>query len=166
MEFPEDTKHVTEGESVLLHMKVTGAPKPTLVWYFEGRELQPDYSIDVAEEDGSVTILWAETRHAGVYKVVATNKAGSVEKEVKLFVHKKRERIPGVVDQKGFEPVPVAEFRKYVQEHHANGNKQLENLYKVGNVHESTPVSSALTFHRNSTCLLQLLYMYSYRYCP
>ena len=137
MEFPEDTKHVTEGESVLLHMKVTGAPKPTLVWYFEGKELRPDYSIDLAEEDGSVTILWAETRHAGVYKVVATNKAGSVEKEVKLFVHKKRERIPGVVDQKGFRPIPVAEFRKYVQDH-ANDNKQLENLYKVGNVDEST----------------------------
>ena len=147
---------MTEGESVLLHMKVTGAPKPTLVWYFEGKELRPDYSIDLAEEDGSVTILWAETRHAGVYKVVATNKAGSVEKEVKLFVHKKQERLPGVVDQKGFRPIPVAEFRKYVQDH-ANDNKQLENLYKVGNVDESTPVSSAVSFLRKFMNILALM---------
>ena len=56
--------HVTEGESVLLHVKVTGASKPTLVWYFEGKELQPDYSIVVA--DKSVTILSTETRHAGM----------------------------------------------------------------------------------------------------
>ena len=132
MEFPQDTMHVTEGESVLLHMKVSGAPKPTLVWYFKGKELQPDYSIDVAEEDGSVTILRAETRHAGVYKVVATNKAGSVEREVKLFVRKKQEYIHGVVDQKVLRPVPVAEFRKYVEELHANDNKQFEKLYRVG----------------------------------
>ena len=115
--------HVTEGESVLLHVKITGATKPTLVWYFEGKELQPDYSIEVAEEDGSVTIPSAETRHAGVYKLVATNTAGSVEK-VKLFVHNEEENIPGVVDQKELRPVPVAEFGKHVEEHHANGNKQ------------------------------------------
>ena len=133
--------HVTEGESVLLHMKVGGTPKPTLVWYFKGKELRPDYSIDVAEEDGSVTLLRAETRHAGVYKVVATNKAGSVEREVKLFVRKKQEYIHGVADQKLLRPVPVAEFRKYVQDHHANNNQQFEKLYRVGTVYESILIS-------------------------
>ena len=123
--------HVTEGESVLLHVKVTSAPKPTLVWYFEGTELQPDYSTEVAEEDGSVTILSAETRHAGVYKLVATNTAGSVEKEVKLFVHNEEEHIPDVADQKELRPVPVAEFGKYVEEQHANDNQLFGKQYKV-----------------------------------
>ena len=126
--------HVTEGESVLLHVEVTGAPKPTLVWYFEGKELQPDYSIDVADEDGSLSIPSAETRHAGVYKLVPTNVGGSVEKEVKLFVHKEGEDISGLVDQKVLKPVPVAEFGKYVEEHHADGNKQFRKKYKVSGV--------------------------------
>ena len=130
-EFPQGTIHVTEGESVLLHMKVTGAPKPTLVWYFEGKELQPDYSIDVAEEDRSLSIPSAETRHAGVYKLVATNMSGSVEKEVKLFVHKEGEDTSGVVDQKELRPVPVAEFGKYVEELHGNDNQQFGKQYKV-----------------------------------
>ena len=126
--------HVTEGESVLLHVKVTGAPKPTLVWYFEGKELRPDYSSDVAEEDGSVSISSVETRHAGVYKLVATNKAGSVEKEVKLLVHNEEEHISDVADQRELTPVPVAEFGKHVEEHHANGNKQFGKQYKVSSV--------------------------------
>ena len=126
--------HVIEGESVLLHVEVTGAPKPTLVWYFEGKELQPDYSIDVAEEDGSLSIPSAETRHAGVYKLVAANMSGSVEKEVKLFVHKEGDHKPGVVDQKELRPVPVAEFGKYVEELHANDNQQFGKQYKVSRV--------------------------------
>ena len=126
--------HVTEGESVLLHVKVTGAPKPTLVWYFESNELQPDYSTEVAEEDGSVSIPSAEARHAGVYKLVATNTAGSVEKEVKLFVHNEEKHIPDVADQKELRPVPVAEFGKHVEKHHANGNKQFGKQYKVSSV--------------------------------
>ena len=126
--------HVTEGESVVLHVEVTGTPKPTLVWYFEGTELQPDYSIDVAEEDGSVSIPSVETRHAGVYKLVATNMGGSVEKEVKLFVHKEGEDRSGDVDQKALKPVPVAGFGKYVEELHADGNKQFRKQYKVSGV--------------------------------
>ena len=116
---------------MLLNVKVTGAPKPTLVWYFEGQELQPDYSTEVVEEDGSVSIASAETRHAGVYKLVATNTAGSVEKEVKLFVHNEEEHIPDVVDQKELRPVPVTEFGKYVEEHHVNDNQQFGKQYKV-----------------------------------
>ena len=126
--------HVTEGESVLLHVEVTGASKLTLVWYFEGKELRPDYSIDVAEEDGSVSIPSAETRHAGVYKLVATNVGGSVEKVVKLFVRKEGEDTSGIVDKKELGPVPVAEFGKYVEEHHVDGNKQFRKQYKVSGV--------------------------------
>ena len=56
-----------------------------------------------------------------------------MEKEVKLFVHNEEEHVPDVVDQKELRPVPVAEFRKYVEEHHANGNKQF-GKYKVSSV--------------------------------
>ena len=119
---------------MLLHVEVSGAPKPTLVWYFEGKELRPDYSIDVVEEDGSLSIPSADTRHAGVYKLVATNTAGSVEKEVKLFVHKEGEDTSGVVDKKVLKPVTVAEFGKYVEELHADGNKQFRKQYKVSGV--------------------------------
>ena len=52
-----------------------------------------------------------------MYKLVATNTAGSVEKEVD--------------DQKELRSVPVAEFGKSVEEHHVNGNKQFGKQYKI-----------------------------------
>ena len=124
--------HVTEGESVLLHVKVTGVPKPAMEWYYEGRELERDYSIELGGEDGSVSIPSAEIRHAGVYKLVATNTAGSVEKEVKLMVRKVGEPVSDIADQREIGPVPVAEFGKYVEQHHTNGNKPFGLQYKVG----------------------------------
>lgn len=115
-------------------MKVTGVPKPTIVWYHQGKQLERDYSIELGGEDGSLSIPSAEIRHAGLYKLVATNTAGSVEKEVKLMVRKagELEPITDIADQKEIGPVPVAEFGKYVEQHHANGNKPFGLQYKVG----------------------------------
>jgi len=137
--------HVTEGESVLLHVKVTGVPKPAMVWYHQGKELECDNSIELGGEDGSVSIPSAEIRHAGVYKLVATNTAGSVEKEVKLMVCKAGEPITDIADQKEIGPVPVAEFGKYVEQHHANGNKPFGLQYKVGGKY--SPLDHLLYIH-------------------
>ena len=56
---------------------------------------------------------------------------GSVEKEVKLLVRKEGEPVPHTSNQRAIGPVPVAEFGKYVEQHHANGNKPFGLQYKV-----------------------------------
>ena len=56
---------------------------------------------------------------------------GSVEKEVKLLVRKEGEPVPHTSDQRAIGPVPVAEFGKYVEQYHANGNKPFGLQYKV-----------------------------------
>ena len=81
-QFPEDTR-VQEGERVVFRVRVTGSPQPKLTWYHDGVEVKGDYSKELAE-DGSLTMPSAETKHSGVYQLVAANKAGSVEREVKL----------------------------------------------------------------------------------
>ena len=78
-EFPRDT-HVTEGEEVFFAVKVNGQPQPTLIWYCDGKGIQSDYSQGI-KTDGSLSLPSTETRHTGVYQLVAKNSVGSAEKE-------------------------------------------------------------------------------------
>ena len=87
IQFPEDT-YVEDGEGVLFRVEVSGAPHPELVWYHNGVRVAADYSMELAE-DGSLTMPSAELKHSGMYKLVASNPAGSVEGEVRLVVEKK-----------------------------------------------------------------------------
>ena len=84
MQFPEET-HVVEGEGVLFQVKVTGSPTPRLTWYQNGEMVTADYSMELAK-DGTLTLPSVESRHSGMYKLVAQNPAGKAEKEVRLFV--------------------------------------------------------------------------------
>ena len=72
---------------------MTGVPQPKLRWYHDGEEVVADYSKELAE-DGSLTMPSAETKHSEVYQLVAVNKAGSSEREMKLFVKKEGEPSP------------------------------------------------------------------------
>ena len=83
--FPDD-KQVLEGEEVVFRVKVTGVPVPELKWYHNGEEVIADYSKDLAD-DGSLTMPSAETKHSGVYQLVAVNRAGRVVKNVRLCVN-------------------------------------------------------------------------------
>ena len=129
-EFPHDI-HVTEGETVALTVRVSGQPQPTLHWYHEGNKVVADYATEI-EEDGSLTIPSAEPRHTGIYQLVAENSAGSMEKEVKVFVHVDGEATPDV--QKRLvvlQAVPIANFGRFVADNHANSNRGFRDQYAV-----------------------------------
>lgn len=116
-------------------VKVSGLPKPTLLWYHEGKELDADYSMDVGKE-ANLTIASAEPRHTGVYQLVAQNSAGSVEKDVKLFVHVEGEATPAVQKRvMELKAVPVAEFGRFVVQNHASNNRGFRDQYGVCSNH-------------------------------
>ena len=56
-----------------------------MTWYQNGDPIKIDYAREI-ESDGSLAIPSTELKHSGVYKAVATNDQGSVEKELKLTV--------------------------------------------------------------------------------
>ena len=70
---------------MLFHVKVTGVPHPNLTWYHNGVEVKADYSRDLAE-DGSLSLPSSESKHSGVYRLVALNSVGRTEREVRLTV--------------------------------------------------------------------------------
>jgi len=131
VEFPEDT-YVMEGEGVEFHVKVTGTPQPTLKWYYEEEMVVADYSIELAE-NGTLALPSAETRHSGVYQLVAENKVGRVERKVQLHVMVEGEDPPLACPQPAveFEAVPVAMFGGHVERNHDRNNMGFRNEYQV-----------------------------------
>ena len=128
--FPEN-KHVVEGEGVVFKVKVTGVPQPKLKWYHNGEEVVADYSKELAD-DGSLTMPSAETKHSGVYQLVATNPAGRVEREVSLSVRREGEPAPYLSFRRTtFSPISVDEFGEYVAQCHANENQEFKDQYTV-----------------------------------
>ena len=82
-----------------------------------------DYSKELAE-DGSLTIPSAEIKHSGVYRLVAVNRAGRVEREVKLLVQvEEHQFVHALTEKTCFSPVPVEAFGDYVSKCHDNGNE-------------------------------------------
>ena len=128
--FPED-KQAVEGEEVVFSVKVSGAPQPKITWYHNGEEVVADYAKELAA-DGSLTIFSAELKHSGVYQLVATNMAGSVDKRVCLFVqYEDRQSVHGEKKQITFPGISVEEFGDYVCKCHANDNDDFKNQYSV-----------------------------------
>ena len=139
-EFPEDTTSV-EGNKVLLPIKIIGSPQPTLTWYHDNTRLGNDYAHEISS-DGSLTIITAEMRHSGTYRLVATNSEGTVEKQFSLKVVSKEDddEPPLVVTIEVFKskPVPVDGFGQYVSQKHANSNKGFNTLYNVSHFSASS----------------------------
>lgn len=112
-------------------MKVSGHPKPTLLWYHDGNKVEADYATEIGE-DGSLTIPSAEPRHTGIYQLVAENSAGSMEKEVKVFVHVEGEATPAVQKRlMVLQAVPMSNFGRFVADNHANNNRGFRDQYAV-----------------------------------
>ena len=131
-EFPEDATAV-EGNKVSLPVKIIGSPQPTLTWYHDNTHLGNDYAHEISS-DGSLTIITAEMRHSGTYRLVATNSEGTVEKQFSLKVITEEDEEPPfatAAEMIKSRPVPVAEFGQYVSQNHANSNKGFTTLYKV-----------------------------------
>ena len=129
-EFPTDTDAI-EGEGVIFKVRARGNPQPTLTWYHQGTQLTSDHSLEL-QQDGGLFIASSELRHNGVYKFLAKNSRGSVEREVILSVRQEEEEAT-TVDREGVEvrPVPVAEFGDYVAESHSNSNEIFKLQYSV-----------------------------------
>ena len=132
--FPKD-KQVLEGEKVTFNVKVTGVPQPTIKWYHNGEEVVVDNSKELAA-DGSLLFPSAELKNSGVYQLVATNAAGSVEKTVILHVQQEGCNAAACVSKKqtSFPPIPVEDFGDYVCQCHAGDNEDFRKQFTVRSV--------------------------------
>lgn len=80
-----------EGQSICFELRVTGTPVPTLKWEKDGQPLQFGHKVVVIQEDVDCHVLHIrETllEDTGVYKVTATNSAGSVSCQATLKVER------------------------------------------------------------------------------
>ncbi|RWS00286.1 twitchin-like protein, partial [Dinothrombium tinctorium] len=80
---------VKVGHMVNFDVKVTGEPPPKIVWTLNGKEIGtgPAYQISNEDHRTNFTLVKASRKESGVYKITATNSAGSDEAEVEIEVH-------------------------------------------------------------------------------
>ncbi|XP_064386414.1 uncharacterized protein LOC135334960 isoform X1 [Halichondria panicea] len=124
--FPSESR-ANEGEEVVIKPKVEGHPPPSITWYHDGRKVTADYATEL-DQDGGLSFPSVETKHAGVYKLVASGPSVKAETELQLIV------VPEggeeeVTDEMDLTPIPVDGFGAYVTEQHANGNKKFASNY-------------------------------------
>ena len=130
VDFPSD-KHLSEGESVIFKTAVSGNPVATLTWYHEGIELKSDYAVEI-QPSGVLSIMSAEFKHSGVYKLQAMNPSGTAEREVKLTVRPDNEEVdPLQKETIKLMPIPVTEFGEYVAVNHSHSDAGFRNQYEV-----------------------------------
>ena len=117
---------------MLLQVKVTGNPMPKLTWYHNGEEVFADYS-KALEDDGTLTLPSAETKHSGMYKLVAQNHVGKREKEVQLFVKEEntQDEVAPAKPASHFSAIPVGLFGSHVENNHSKNNQGFINEYEV-----------------------------------
>ena len=109
---------------------VRGIPQPSLTWYHQDAQLTSDYSIEL-QEDGCLSIASTELRHSGVYRLLAKNSKGSVEREVTLTIRAEGEEVVGEDAEVEVQPVPIVRFGDYVAQAHSNSNKTFKHQYRV-----------------------------------
>ena len=118
-----------EGEQVSLRVKATGRPTPTVTWFFNGRQVEDDYSTKLGK-DGSLVLVSAEMKHAGTYNFTVSNRVGSVEGCTKLLVRTEDEEhasVPRVESN----PVARERFGEYVSSLHAHNNSAFLVQFQV-----------------------------------
>ena len=130
MDFPSN-KHLAEGESVMFKAAVSGNPEPILTLYHEGIELKSDYAVEI-QPSGVLSIVSAELKHSGVYKLQARNPSGVAEREVKLTVRPDNEEVDPVQKETiKLMPIPVTDFGEYVAVNHSHSDTGFRNQYEV-----------------------------------
>ena len=117
---------------MLFQVKVTGTPMPKLTWYHNGEEVLAEYSREL-EDDGTLSLPSAETKHSGMYKLVAQNHIGRKEKEVKLFVKEEnaQDEVTSAKPATVFSAIPVGFFGSHVERKHSKNNQGFINEYEV-----------------------------------
>merc|ERR1711994_479099 len=66
---------------MVLSAKVTGKPEPDVKWFRDNKPITPTFKIKMAKSGEIVTLQQSNitVNQSGVYKVVATSKAGTAE---------------------------------------------------------------------------------------
>ena len=122
-----------EGEGVVLSVRVTGTPDPKLIWYHDGVAVTPDYSRELGEA-GTLTMPSAETKHSGVYQLVAHNPGGRAERQVRLSVRKEEEEDRQTVTnapEQATTGIAVPFFGSFVEKCHSNQTQAFKDQYQV-----------------------------------
>ena len=118
---------------MLFHVKVTGVPHPNLTWYHNGVEVKADYSRDLTE-DGSLSLPSSESKHSGVYRLVALNPAGRAEREVRLTLEEEGQNISSS-NKPTLAPttaaIPISQLGSHVEKNHTRSNKGFKEEYQV-----------------------------------
>jgi len=85
------------------------------------------------EEDGTLSLPSAETKHSGMYKLVAENHVGRKEKEVRLFVKEEntQDEVAPTKPATNFSAIPVGFFGSHVENNHSKNNQGFINEYEV-----------------------------------
>ena len=80
-------------KNLTLTAKVTGKPEPEVKWYRDDKEIKATFKIVMkkTEEVCTLTISGVTLQMSGVYKCVATNKAGEATHSAKITVSEKME---------------------------------------------------------------------------
>ena len=118
-----------EGEQISLMVKATGRPTPTVTWFFNGRKVEDDYSTELGK-DGSLILVSAELKHAGIYTFIVSNRVGSVKGCTKLVVHTEDEEsasAPMVENN----PVCRERFGEFVSTFHTYNNSAFIRQFQV-----------------------------------
>ena len=128
----QEELQVLEGERATLMVAASGSPQPTITWVHKGREVEADYATELGE-DGSLTLVCVEPKHAGTYHFIASNEAGSVEGSVTLIVCTDEEQAEGGISLDTVEsnPLEVERFGEGVSRLHACNNAGFILQYKV-----------------------------------
>ena len=118
-----------EGEQVSLMVKATGSPTPTVSWFFNGRKVEDDYSAELGK-DGSLVLVSAELKHAGIYTFIVSNRVGNVKGCTKLVVHAEDEDHASVSRVEN-NPVNREKFGEFVSTFHAYNNTAFVGQFQV-----------------------------------
>ena len=105
---------------------------PKLTWYHNEEEVFADYS-KALEDDNTLTLPSAETKHSGMYKLVAENHVGRREQEVQLFVKEEntQDEVAPAKPATNFSAIPVGFFGSHVERNHSKNNQDFINEYEV-----------------------------------
>ena len=73
-------------ESVSLLCPANGHPRPTVTWFKNGSPISSNELNQYVTDQGSLVIRFATEDDAGTYTCMVSNKAGSSELEISLYV--------------------------------------------------------------------------------
>ncbi|XP_065833910.1 receptor-type tyrosine-protein phosphatase S-like [Oscarella lobularis] len=122
------------GEITLINVHVTGNPKPKVTWRFFAQELPGRDSRVRVLESGSLQIQDTALVDSGLYKCIASNKAGSDTGQVQLSVE------PGIADMPEMpDSIPAGDFEEHVYEMHASSNHGFSMEYQMLDGNERHP---------------------------